>query len=76
MRLGELALLAVPLASLLIWWLSARIASRRVLAASIACLLAVTALVVVLALDRRLGSGAYVPARLQDGVVLPGHAAD
>lgn len=76
MRFGEFALWAVPVAALLIWWLSARIASRRVLAAAIAGLLAVTAVVVFLAMDRRLGSGAYVPAHLQNGQVVPGHAAD
>ena len=74
MRFGELALFAVPVAALLIWWLSARIASRRVLAGAILALVGVMALVVVLALDRRLGAGPYVPAHVRDGVIVPGHA--
>lgn len=75
MRFGELALYLVPVGALLIWWLSARIASRRVLAAAILALLGVMAVVVLLALDRHLGAGAYVPARLEHGVIVPGHAA-
>ncbi len=75
MRFGELALFAVPVAALLIWWLSARIASRRVLAAAILALLGVMAAVVILALDRHLGAGPYVPAHLENGVVVPGHAS-
>ncbi len=75
MRFGELALYLVPIGAVLIWWLSARIASRRVLAAAILALLGVMAAVVVLALDRHLGAGPYVPARLENGIVVPGHAA-
>ncbi len=74
MRFGELALFAVPVAAVLIWWLSARIASRRVLAGAILALVGVMAVVVLLAMDRHLGAGPYVPAHLQDGVVVPGHA--
>lgn len=74
MRFGELALFAVPVAALLIWWLSARIASRRVLAAAVLALVGVMTVVVILALDRHLGAGLYVPAHLEHGVVVPGRA--
>jgi hypothetical protein len=71
MRFVELALMSLPLALLVAWFMGARHASYRGLAV-IAVLLGVLGGVLFWMGDERAFVGAYVPARLLGGRVVPG----
>ena len=77
-RLAELALFLAPFAAYLIWNLTAARGgpSPTVLAVSACGLLLLAAALVWFALQERLAPGeVYVPAQLQNGRIMPGHAA-
>jgi hypothetical protein len=77
-RLAELALFLAPFAAYLVWHFTAAHGgpSPTVLAISACGLVALAAALVWFALQERLGPGeVYVPAQLQDGRIVPGHAA-
>ena len=71
MRFVEIALMALPLALVIAWFMGARHASYRGLAV-IACVLAALGGTLIWMGDHRGFTGRYTPARLQDGRVLPG----
>ncbi len=71
MRFVELALMCLPLALLVAWFMGARYASYRGLAV-IACALAGLGGVLFWLGDSRSFTGHYTPARLQDGRVQTG----
>jgi hypothetical protein len=71
MRFVELALMSLPLALAVAWFMGARYASYRGLAV-IACVLAALGGALFWMGDSRSFIGRYTPARLQDGRVQPG----
>jgi hypothetical protein len=74
LRSYEIALIAAPLIGALLWW---RLSHVR-LAVAIATVVVVAvlgALVISYGLERHLGPGQYVPARLEDGRIVEGHGA-
>ncbi|MBV9735643.1 MAG: hypothetical protein JO209_07010 [Acidisphaera sp.] len=75
-RLAELVLFLSPFAAYAVWWWLGRVApSPAVLAVTFMFLAAFGAALAWFGVDRRLAPGAYVPARLVDGRIIPGHAA-
>jgi hypothetical protein len=76
LRLVEIALFLAPFALVLAWWLAGARASPRVLAIACVALLVLGGFVVWFGLDRSLPRDArYVPARIEDGRIVSGHAA-
>jgi hypothetical protein len=77
MRWAELALFLVPFALYAAWRLAAAAARTALVFGAIAAALAVFAAGMIwLDVSRRLApSQAYVPARIVDGQIVPGHAA-
>ncbi len=76
LRLTELFLFLTPFAAIIAWRLTAvRGGPSRSVLIGAACLLAVLAATLVwLRQDRSLPAGTvYVPAKLQDGRIVPGH---
>jgi hypothetical protein len=77
LRLTELLLFLAPFAAFAAWWLSASVGgpSRPVVIGAV-CVLAVLAIALFwLRRENSLPSGGtYVPAELEDGRVVPGHA--
>ena len=71
MRFVELALMSLPVALAVAWFLGARHARFRGLAV-IACALAALGGVLLWMGDSRSFTGHYTPARLQDGRVVSG----
>ncbi len=74
MRWAEAVLLCVPAVMLAIWWFGPRHFSRRAIAAAFVALAAYAALLLYLAEGRAI-TGAYQPARLQNGQIIPGPQA-
>jgi hypothetical protein len=74
MRLTELSLILLPIALFVLWRLAAAAASPRLLAMAALALLCLAAALIWLGFGRALGPGRYVPAGLQSGQVVPGHA--
>lgn len=78
LRFAELALYLSPLLLFALWRVTAYAGwpSSRVVAASFACLLLVLVALLWFSREGALPPGAtYVPARLQDGRIVPGHGA-
>jgi hypothetical protein len=78
LRIAALALFLAPFAAYLIWHLTAARGGPSSAALAIsACGLVVLAVALVwFAMRERLGPGeVYVPAQLEDGRIVPGHAA-
>ena len=78
LRLAEVALLLAPLAAFVVWrLLGAAGGPSKLLVASVAvaiCLLA-AALIWLVGTEGLRRGATYVPATLQDGRIVPGHAA-
>jgi len=76
-RLTEIGLFLLPFAVFgLSWWFGSLTPSPTVLVLAFACLVGLTAYLIWYGDERSLPAGTvYVPARLVDGTVVPGHAA-
>jgi hypothetical protein len=74
MRWAELALFLVPFALYAAWRLAAAVARPALVWAALAIALVLAAGTVVFGLTWQLGPReAYVPARIEDGRIIPGH---
>jgi hypothetical protein len=75
MRWAELALFLVPFALFAAWRLAAVTARPQLVWGTLAIVFVLAAGTVWLGLSRRMDAGtAYVPARVEDGQIVPGHA--
>ncbi|MBV8398835.1 MAG: hypothetical protein JOZ58_18700 [Acetobacteraceae bacterium] len=78
LRFAELALFLAPFAAYLVWYLTASRGgpSPGLLAISAGALVILAAALIWFAMQEKLGPGqVYVPAQLQGGRIIPGHAA-
>ncbi len=74
LRAVDLGLFLVPSALLLAWLLLGRVATGRFVAAAVLAVTALGALTVIYGEARSIPNGQrYVPARLQNGRIVPGH---
>jgi hypothetical protein len=75
MRWAELALFLVPFALYVAWRVATPLARPALMWGAVAIVAALAGSLVVLGLSRRLDpKQAYVPARIEDGRIVPGHA--
>jgi hypothetical protein len=76
LRAVDLGLFLVPTALFLAWLVLGRVATRRFVVAAVAAVAVLGALAVVYGQWRSMpGGDAYVPARLENGLIVPGHGA-
>jgi hypothetical protein len=76
LRLAEVALFLAPFGLVMAWWFAGSRASWHLVWLSYALLIVVGGSVVYYGLERALPRDvAYVPARLENGVIVPGHGA-
>ena len=76
MRWAEVALFLVPFALFVAWRVAARLARPEIVWAAVAIVLVLGAGTVWLGLSHRLARReTYVPARVENGRIVPGHGA-
>jgi hypothetical protein len=74
LRLAEVALFLAPFGLALAWWFAGSRASRTLVWVSYLLLITVGGSVVYYGLERSLPpDDPYVPAHLENGVIVPGH---
>ena len=76
LRLAEIGLFLLPFAMYALWRVLGARSTPFVLWGTLACVLALAGITAWYGLSRALPRGeAYVPARLEDGHIVPGHGA-
>lgn len=76
LRAVDLGLFLVPAALFVAWLVLGRVATRRFVAAAVVAVAALGAFAVIYGEARSIpGGDAYVPARLENGRIVPGHGA-
>ena len=76
LRALDLGLFLVPTGLFIAWLLLGRLATRRYVLAAVVAVAALGAFAVIYGEARSIpGGDAYVPARLENGRIVPGHGA-
>jgi hypothetical protein len=74
LRAVDLGLFLVPTALFIAWLVLGRVATQRFVVAAVLAVAVLGALAVIYGQERSIPAGdTYVPARLEDGRIVPGH---